>query len=75
MKIRRYTLKENLVSVAIGIAIGVPLSLVSLHCQNKTRFMTGARIPNAWTCHLIADALGTTTDYLICGRKEDGGAS
>ena len=31
MKIRRYTLKENLVSVAIGIAIGVPLSLVSLH--------------------------------------------
>lgn len=40
-----------------------------------TRFMTGARIPNAWTCHLIADALGTTTDYLICGRKEDGGAS
>lgn len=35
MKIRRYTLKENLVSVAIGIAIGVPLSLVSLHCQNK----------------------------------------
>jgi spore germination cell wall hydrolase CwlJ-like protein len=32
---RRYTLKENLASVAIGIAIGVPLSLVSLHCQNK----------------------------------------
>lgn len=32
---RRYTLKENLISVAIGVAIGVPLSLASMHSQDK----------------------------------------
>lgn len=32
---RRYALKENLISVTIGIAIGVPLSLASMHSQGK----------------------------------------
>ena len=32
---RRYATKESLISVAIGVAIGVPLSLASMHSQDK----------------------------------------
>ena len=32
---RRYATKESLISLAIGVAIGVPLSLASMHSQDK----------------------------------------